>query len=110
MLDQFSRNLFRDDPRAFAADPKALALCERMLDLGWDTELSPKQKMFAYLPLEHAEDLARQERAVALMAATGVPDVEDYADRHRQVIARFGRFPHRNAALGRESTPEEIEF
>ncbi len=110
VLDQFSRNLFRDDPRAFAGDPAGLALCERMLDLGWDKALSPKQRVFAYLPLEHAEDLAAQERVVPLMADTGLPDVEMYADKHRQVIARFGRFPHRNAVLGRESTPEEIEF
>ena len=109
LLDQVPRNLFRDDARAFATDAKARALTRTALDRGWDSDLPPFERLFLYLPLEHSENLADQDRCVALMADLGEPFL-DYAEKHRVIIARFGRFPHRNGALGRESTPEERDF
>ncbi|APV50378.1 hypothetical protein BWI17_12145 [Betaproteobacteria bacterium GR16-43] len=114
VLDQFSRNLYRNDPRAFAQDARALAVAESMLARGWDRELWPLARQFVYLPLEHAEDLARQDRAVGLFEVLqtepGLEGLAKWAEKHREVIRRFGRFPHRNAALGRASTPEEADF
>ena len=114
LLDQFTRNTFRDTPRAFAGDARALAAARAMVDSGRDRMLGAVERWFVYLPFEHAEDLATQERAVALFnalaAEPGLGDIAEYAVRHRDIIARFGRFPHRNRILGRESTPEEIEF
>jgi uncharacterized protein (DUF924 family) len=114
VLDQFSRNLFRGDARSFAQDARALAVAEKMLDRGWHRQLAPLERQFAYLPLEHAEDLARQDRAVALFeeleASPGMEGIARWAGKHRDVIRRFGRFPHRNAALGRASSPEEEAF
>src|SRR5450830_125640 len=114
LLDQFARNAFRDTPRAFAGDARALAAARAMVDSGRDRMLAPVERWFVYLPFEHAEDMAIQERAVALFTALaaepGLDDIADYAVRHRDIIARFGRFPHRNRILGRDSTPEEIEF
>ncbi len=109
VLDQFSRNMFRGTPRAFAGDPAALAAATVALERGFDRLLSPAERIFMYLPFEHAEDLAAQHRSLALFEALDPNDLE-YARRHHEIIARFGRFPHRNAVLGRESTPEEIEF
>ena len=115
VLDQFPRNLFRGDARAFAGDARARAIALAMIDAGDDGALHPLQRAFVYLPLEHAEDLALQDRCVALFEALaaehlGSAENLDYAHRHRDVIRRFGRFPHRNAALGRTSTPEEEEY
>jgi uncharacterized protein (DUF924 family) len=114
LLDQFTRNAFRDTPRAFAGDARALAAARAMVDSGRDRMLAPVERWFVYLPFEHAEDMAIQERAVALFNALavepGLDDIADYAVRHRDIIARFGRFPHRNRILGRDSTPEESEF
>jgi uncharacterized protein (DUF924 family) len=115
LLDQFPRNLFRGQARAFAGDPQALALALALIEHGAERALHPLQRWFVYLPLEHAEDLALQDRSVALFAALaaeapGFDSALDYAERHRDVIRRFGRFPHRNAALGRESTPEELAY
>jgi len=115
VLDQFTRNAWRDTPRAFEGDTLALQAAHRLADSGAHRELPPQQRAFAYLPFEHAEDAAMQERAVALFTALaaghpGFEEMRDYAHRHRGVIARFGRFPHRNAILGRASTPEEIAF
>jgi uncharacterized protein (DUF924 family) len=115
VLDQFPRNLFRGDARAFAGDARALALALGLIDDGSHLALHPMQRWFAYLPLEHAEDLTLQDRCVALCAALAAesPDFAgalDYARRHRDVIARYGRFPHRNAALGRASTPDEVDY
>ncbi len=115
LLDQFPRNLFRNDARAFATDPLALIHAQTLIQRGWDQQLAPLQRVFAYLPFEHSEDPARQDRAVALFTALseaqpGFEGYLDYAERHRVVIRRFGRFPHRNAALSRESTPEEIDY
>jgi uncharacterized protein (DUF924 family) len=115
VLDQFTRNAHRNTPRAFAGDPLALLAARHLADSGAHKELAPQQRAFAYMPFEHAEDAFMQERAVALFTALaaehpGFDDTLDYAHRHRGVIARFGRFPHRNAILGRASTPEEAEF
>ncbi|MBK1696266.1 DUF924 family protein [Rhodovibrio salinarum] len=111
LLDQVPRNVFRGTPQAFATDPEARAITLEALDKAFDRELDEAQRLFLYLPLEHSEDLADQDRSVALIAQlTSEPAWKDYADKHRAVIARFGRFPHRNALLGRESTAEEREF
>lgn len=114
LLDQFPRNMFRGTPQAFAADPLVRKVAGHGISRGFDQTLPPVQRMFFYLPFEHSENLPDQERAVALTAPfqdiPGMADVHQYALRHRDVIARFGRFPHRNAILGRESTPEEMEF
>jgi len=115
LLDQFPRNLFRGNARMFAGDVRARQLAERALAQGWDQALNSVDKLFVYLPFEHSEALADQERSVALFAALaaehpGNDGFLDYAHRHHEVIARFGRFPHRNAALGRPSTPEETIY
>jgi uncharacterized protein (DUF924 family) len=115
LLDQFPRNLFRDEARAFAGDEQARRLAATAIDQGWDVPLAAVEKLFVYLPFEHSESLADQERSMALFAAlaaahAGSDGFLDYARRHHEIIARFGRFPHRNAALGRPSTPAEVEF
>lgn len=110
VLDQFSRNLFRDDACAFAQDAVALALANDALSRGWDAGLSAAEKQFLYMPLMHAEVLADVERCIDLMHAAGHASGEDFARRHAAVIAHFGRYPARNAALGRASTVEEVEF
>lgn len=118
VLDQFCRNVHRGTPLAFAGDPLALEGALAMVDAQRDLALTPLQRGFVYLPFEHAEDMAMQERAVALFqrmhdaapAAPGIAGMLDFAQRHREVIRRFGRFPHRNAILGRASTPEEQAF
>jgi uncharacterized protein (DUF924 family) len=115
VLDQFTRNVFRDTPRAFAGDAAALDLATRLRARGEDLALPVWQRAFAYLPFEHAEDPALQDRAVAAFEALADAHPEatsmlDYAHRHREVIRRFGRFPHRNAILGRPSTAEELAF
>ena len=115
VLDQLTRNVYRGTPRAFAGDAQALALAVALTQAGQDQLLPPMLRAFAYLPFEHAEDLAMQARAVELFqllsqAQPGFDGMLDYAERHQEVIARFGRFPHRNAILGRASTPQEVEF
>lgn len=115
LLDQFTRNVFRNTPRAFAGDALALAAARALVAPGHDTQLIPVERVFAYLPFEHAEDPAEQARAVALFKALhdahpGFDTTYDYALRHQAVIAQFGRFPHRNAILGRPSTPAEQAF
>ncbi len=116
LLDQFTRNIFRDTPRAFAGDARALALAGAAIADGRDRALPPLRRWFLYLPYMHAESLADQERSVALFRAlreaggAAFDSPLDYAVRHRDVIARFGRFPHRNAILGRESTKDEVDF
>jgi len=115
VLDQFTRNAWRGQPASFAGDALALAAARQLVDSGADRILTPLQRSFAYMPFEHAEDAAMQERAVALFAAlaaqhAGFDETLDYAHRHRDVIVRFGRFPHRNAILGRVSTPAETAF
>jgi uncharacterized protein (DUF924 family) len=108
-LDQFPRNMFRGTPRAFATDELALAAAHLAIAKGYDRDWLRVEKIFGYLPFEHSEALADQERACELMRPLG-EEQYDYALRHKAIIERFGRFPHRNAILGRESTPEEIEF
>ena len=120
VLDQFSRNIHRGDARAWAADAKAQAVALAGITRGDDLRLSPVQRLFAYLPLEHAEDLPLQRRSVELFEQllaqspateqVRYQDYLDYARRHHDVIERFGRFPHRNAVLGRTSSPEETEY
>jgi uncharacterized protein (DUF924 family) len=114
VLDQFSRNLFRGDARAFAEDARARSAADEAVRRGFDTLVTPVERSFFYLPFMHSEDLGDQERSVALFEALAGRDANssglDYARRHRDIIARFGRFPHRNAALGRPSTPEEVAF
>ncbi len=110
MLDQFPRNLYRNDAKTFAADAKALNIAKRAIELGHDRDLTIVQRIFFYLPFEHSEDLAEQDRAVELCRELGDADYLKYAIAHRDVIAKFGRFPHRNDVLGRVSTEEEIEF
>jgi uncharacterized protein (DUF924 family) len=109
LLDQLPRNAFRGTPRMFATDAKAVAIAEDAIAAGHDMALDEDIRVFLYLPFEHAENLALQERAVSLCE----PLREDYlrfAILHRDIIARFGRFPHRNELLGRVSTAEELEF
>jgi uncharacterized protein (DUF924 family) len=108
-LDQFPRNMFRGTARAFASDSRALAAARSMIAVEFDRLLSPVERVFAYLPFTHAEDLAAQRRSLALFHGLEPESVRSAA-RHHEIIARFGRFPHRNAVLGRQSTPEEAEF
>jgi uncharacterized protein (DUF924 family) len=102
--------MFRGSPRAFATDGRALALAEAALARGWDAAMSDDQRLFLYLPFEHAEDRAAQARSVALMSKLADKDLARWAEAHKAIIERFGRFPHRNAILGRASTPEETAF
>ena len=110
LLDQFTRNVHRGTPQAFAGDALALQAAQAMVDTGQDGALPPLQRGFVYLPFEHAEDMAMQERQLALFQATERPADDRWAEHHHAIIARFGRFPHRNRALGRETTPEEQQF
>ncbi len=120
LVDQFSRNVYRGSAAAFEADPRARTVVVRALSLGWDRELAPIERLFLYLPLEHSVALAAQDRCVALCAALEAEVAEEwkpvfasysrYARGHREVIARFGRFPHRNRVLGRTETDEERAY
>jgi uncharacterized protein (DUF924 family) len=120
VLDQFTRNAFRGQPRSFAGDPQALALALQGIERGHDQQVPPMARIFCYLPLEHAEDAALQARSVALFDALAY-DAQaqpaeffagtlDFARRHQAVVERFGRFPHRNAVLGRASTADEVHY
>ena len=112
LLDQFTRNIFRDTPRAFAGDAQALRLAKSLVDSGANLKLAPIERWFATLPYEHSEQLIDQYESVHLFEALvplGLPDALKWARMHCEVIQRFGRFPHRNAILGRPSTPEELE-
>lgn len=110
VLDQMSRNLHRGDPRAFAQDAMALDLARRAVAAGDHAFSSPERCLFLYLPFEHSEELADQALCMALYTALGNAEWTEYAHRHQVIIERFGRFPHRNEILGRESTAEEIAF
>lgn len=119
VLDQLSRNMFRDDPKMYAADDLALKAALEGIDAGLDRGLAYHERYFLYMPLMHAEDRAVQARCVELFAGLGedfpdhaeaVAQAKDFAVRHQVIVDRFGRFPHRNAILGRESTPEELAF
>jgi len=114
LLDQFTRNIHRDTPRMFAGDARALAVGDAAVAAGLDRELGAHQRWFLYLPFEHAEDPAMQERSLALFGGlareTGLAAPLEWAEKHAAVVRRFGRYPHRNAILGRVSTAEEIAF
>ena len=114
LLDQFTRNVYRDTPQAFAGDALALDIAVAAVDQGFDRKLDALERWFLYLPFEHAEDWAMQERSLALFgqlaADTGDRTALHWAEKHAAVIRRFGRYPHRNAILSRPSSPEEIAF
>ena len=109
VLDQFPRNMFRGTARAFVTDPLALASARHAVERGFDRGMLDVERQFVYLPFGHSESISDQERACELVRPLG-EDLYDWALRHKRIVERFGRFPHRNAILGRESTPEEIEF
>lgn len=110
LLDQFPRNMFRGEARAFATDARARSVAGHALAEGFDRALPKDQLLFLYLPFEHSEDLADQNRSVALFEALGNDGLVDYAVRHQRIVARFGRFPHRNRLLGRATTADEAAF
>lgn len=110
LFDQFPRNMFRDQARAFATDPLARAIAGAAIDRGYDQQVARERRHFLYLPLEHSEAIADQERSVALFERLGDERYLDFARKHHAVIARFGRFPHRNRVLGRESSAQEEAF
>jgi uncharacterized protein (DUF924 family) len=110
VLDQFSRNMFRDTPLAFANDALALALAQEAVAAGADEALSPVQRSFLYMPYMHSESLKIHEIAVELFRRNGIQGNLDFELKHKAIIERFGRYPHRNSILGRASTEDEIEF
>jgi uncharacterized protein (DUF924 family) len=110
LLDQFPRNMFRGSPHAFATDSLARKVAREAVDRGFDAKVAPELRQFFYLPFEHSEQLADQDRAVALCTASGDADLVKWAGLHRDIIARFGRFPHRNESLGRAATEDEQAF
>ena len=110
VLDQFSRNVYRDTPRAFAQDALALALAQELVASGQDRLLPSKQRVFAYMPYMHSESALVHKQAVALFSQPGMEDNLNFELRHQSIIDRFGRFPHRNAILGRASSAEELAF
>ncbi|MGM0563811.1 MAG: DUF924 family protein [Pseudomonadota bacterium] len=110
VLDQFSRNIFRDQPGAFACDTMALVLAQEAVSGGRDRELSVQEQRFLYMPYMHSESVAIHEHALRLFDQPGMEDALKFEIRHKDIIDRFGRYPHRNKILGRTSTPEEIEF
>jgi uncharacterized protein (DUF924 family) len=110
LLDQIPRNIFRGSAHAFATDSLAQEIADHAVNSGYDRAIAMPLRVFFYLPFEHAETLAMQARCVALMQGLGDPEYTKYAMLHRDIIARFGRFPHRNAALGRATTPKEQAF
>ena len=110
VLDQFSRNVYRDTPRAFAQDALALALAQELVASGQDRSLPTAQRIFAYMPYMHSESALVHTQTVALFAQPGMENNLDFELRHKAIIDRFGRYPHRNAVLGRNSTAEELVF
>ncbi len=110
VLDQFSRNMFRGSPLSFACDPLALALAQEAVSVKADLALSPTERSFLYLPFMHSESLKIHAVAMDLYRRNGIQSNLDFEIRHKQIIERFGRYPHRNAILGRSSTQEELEF
>ncbi len=110
VLDQFSRNIYRDTPAAFACDALALGLAQEAVAAGADDQLTAVQKAFVYMPCMHSESLVIHEQAVRLYSQPGLEFNLEFELRHQRIIERFGRYPHRNSILGRQSTPEEIEF
>lgn len=110
VLDQFSRNIHRGTPGAFAADPMALVLAQEAVAVGHDLQLPPERRVFLYMPFMHSESRRVHEEAERLFIALGIQDNLDFERRHKAIVDRFGRYPHRNAILGRASSAEEIAF
>lgn len=110
VLDQFSRNMFRNSAKAFAQDPMALALAQEAIRIGDDLKLNTMERTFLYMPFMHSESLAIHEIAVELFTRNGIQNNLDFELKHKNIIEQFGRYPHRNAVLGRTSTAAEIEF
>lgn len=110
LLDQFPRNMWRGTAKAFSGDQLAREAADNAVNMALDWELEPKQRTFLYLPFEHSEDIDLQRKAVDLFRERTTPEAAEWADKHLAIIQRFGRFPHRNALLGRATTPEEAEF
>ncbi len=110
ILDQFPLNMFRQDARQYSTEAHARDIARQAIDAGLDQELSQPQKAFLYLPFMHSEELSDQDRSIALYQAAGLDENLKFAHHHRDVVVRFGRFPHRNAVLGRASTEEELEY
>ena len=110
VLDQFSRNMYRDSPLAFANDPLALALSQEAISAGVENELTPMERSFLYMPFMHSESLKMHEVAMELFNRNGINSSLDFELKHKRIIERFGRYPHRNSILGRATTEEEIEF
>jgi uncharacterized protein (DUF924 family) len=110
VLDQFSRNMFRDSAQAFATDPLSLALAQEAIAVGANESLNPVEKSFLYMPFMHSESLVIHEMAVELFSEKGLESNLDFEFKHKRIIEKFGRYPHRNVLLGRQSTVEEIEF
>lgn len=110
VLDQFSRNMYRDTPKAFAYDSLALTLAQAVISGGHDLKLSPEQRVFVYMPFMHSESLIIHKEALKLFAKLGIESSLEFEYKHKVIIERFGRYPHRNSLLGRTSTEEEIEF
>lgn len=110
LCDQFARNIHRKTPKAFATDAKARSIARLALAHFYPAAFPPEVRLFFYMPFQHSEDLADQELCVALFAALGNPDNDKFAIEHRDIVAKFGRFPHRNEAMGRTSTPDELAY
>ena len=110
VLDQFSRNIYRDDPRSFAFDPLALCLAQEAVRVGADQALPREQRVFLYMPFMHSESAVIHQSAMKLFGALGIESNLEYERRRKAIIDKFGRYPHRNRILGRTSTPEEVEF
>jgi uncharacterized protein (DUF924 family) len=110
VLDQFSRNIHRDDPRSFASDPLALCLAQEAVRLGADRAVPKEQRVFFYMPFMHSESAPIHQWALELFGALGIDSNLEFERRHKAIVDRFGRYPHRNRILGRASTPEELAF
>jgi uncharacterized protein (DUF924 family) len=110
LLDQFPRNMFRGTKDVYKTDPVALMVADRTIERGYDKQVAPELRRFFYLPFMHSEELRHQERSVTLNEALGEPESVKYAHHHHDIVKRFGRFPHRNEIVGRETTPEEAAF
>ena len=110
VLDQFPRNIFRDDAQTYASDAQALEVAHRAIERGVDARIDPALREFLYLPFMHSEHLADQMRCIELSRKAGLAESADWAEHHADIIRRFGRFPHRNRILGRATTPEEQAF
>ena len=109
LFDQFPRNMFREEAQAYATDPLALSIAREAIDMGHDEQLPAERKAFLYMPFMHSEDIEDQDRSVALFRRAGLMDNLRFAEEHRELIRRFGRFPHRNPVLGRESSAAELQ-